>query len=114
MKKLITVLNIGLILTLFGIFIEPIYIRFIIIILIKLEINHQIKQAEERATWNMFTTEEVSKLELESFEGGRKWERGRIEKEIENFNLWSKGTIEGTRADIIYKLKNKIYGDNKN
>jgi len=37
-----------------------------------------------------------------------KQERQRIIGEIEKMKIWSKGTAEGTRKDIIYRLKNKL------
>ena len=37
-----------------------------------------------------------------------KKERERIIGEIEKMKIWSKGTAEGTRKDIIYRLTNKL------
>ena len=67
--------------------------------------NYKDFTKEEQNTWIPIETNTLREM----VRRGKQQERERIIGEIEKMKIWSKGTAEGTRKDIIYRLTKKAY-----
>jgi len=75
--------------------------------------NKIIEQFKKEFDWRELQYNEAMYVPTKNVEAfilkSLKTQREETIKEIERMTLWTKGNSEGTRQDILYKLKNNKY-----